>query len=293
MQRPPARCAPFTCTSACCSGSSSTIGSGSVASLRPSARKPRSTAAIATAKGILSRNASSRTTRISIGEDALQTPLGLGERFPKVVQLIAEAEADVVRQPEVIARHEQHAVLCPHLLYQVESADRLAVAHEPDGARLRGVPAERVAEALQPLLDHRVVGAQDPASTREHLLPHPRLEYHSGEMVAGARWPDRGVVVPRPRIPRESRGCHDPADPQARQPVRLRAAVHHDHALVAAPERRRRGPVALRALVDLVREQPRTDFRRATDDGLSHLLREQLSRWFVRIVYNHYLGSPR
>src|SRR5437016_3395818 len=161
MCRPPARCAPFTCTSACCSESSSTIGSGSAASPRPSARKPRSTAAIATAKGILSRNASSGTTRISVGEHPLQTPLGLGERFPKVVQLLPEAEADVVRQPEVIARHEQHAVLGPHLLYQVERADCLAVAHETDGPSLRGVPAERVAEALQPLLDHRVVGAED------------------------------------------------------------------------------------------------------------------------------------
>src|SRR5437667_1209569 len=192
MCRPPARCAPLTCTSACCSRSSSTIGSGRAASPRPRARKPRSTAAIATAKGILSRNASSGTTRISIGEHALQTPLGLGERFPKVVQLLPEAEADVVRQPEVVARDEQHAVLGPHLLYQVEGADRLTVAHETDRPRLRGVPAECVAETLQPLLDHGIVEAEDPAGAREHLLPHPRLEHHSGEVVARARRPDRG-----------------------------------------------------------------------------------------------------
>src|SRR3989442_3214378 len=152
MCRAPARCAPFTCTSACCSRSSSTIGSGSAASPRPSARKPCSTAAIATAKGILSRNASSGTTRISIGEHALQTPLGLGERFPKVVQLLPEAEADVVRQPEVVARHEQHAVLGPHLLHQIEGADRLAVAHETDRPRLpraaTGPPAEQPRHAL-------------------------------------------------------------------------------------------------------------------------------------------------
>src|SRR2546425_916857 len=116
----------------------------------------------ATAKGILSRNASSGTTRISIGEHVLQAPLGLGERFPKVVQLLPEAEADVVRQPEVVARHEQHAVLGPHLLHQIEGADRLAVAHETDRPRLRRVPAERVAEPLQPLLDHRIVGAENP-----------------------------------------------------------------------------------------------------------------------------------
>src|SRR2546422_8080333 len=118
MCRPPARCAPFTCTSACCSRSSSTIGSGSAASPRPRARKPRSTAAIATLKGILSRNASSGTTRISVGEHALQTPLGLGERFPKVVQFLPEAEPDVVRQTDVIAGYEQHSVLVPHPLPQ-------------------------------------------------------------------------------------------------------------------------------------------------------------------------------
>src|SRR6184192_721944 len=169
MCRPPARCAPFTCTSACCSRSSSTIGSGSAASPRPSARKPRSTAAIATLKGTLSRNASSGTTRISVGEHALQTTLGLGERFLKVAQLLPEAEADVVRQPEVIARDEQYAVIGPHLLHQVEGADRLAVAHEANRPRLRGVPAERVAEPLQPLLDHRVVRAEDAARAREIL----------------------------------------------------------------------------------------------------------------------------
>src|SRR5207253_3603516 len=175
MCRAPARCAPFTCTSACCSRSSSTIGSGSAASPRPSARKPCSTAAIATAKGILSRNASSGTTRISIGEHALQTPLGLGERFPEVVQLLPETEADMVRQLEVVARHEQHVVLGPHLLHQVEGADRLAVAHETDRPRLRRVPAERIAKPLQPLFDHRIVGAEGAARAPTPLPPPPEL----------------------------------------------------------------------------------------------------------------------
>src|SRR5947208_14743603 len=169
MCRPPARCAPFTCTSACCSRSSSTIGSGSAASPRPSARKPRSTAAIATLKGTLSRNASSGTTRISVGEHALQTALGLGEGFLKVAQLLPKAEPDVVRQPEVIARHEQHIVLCPHFLDQVEGADRLAVAHETNRPSLCGVPAERVAAPLQQLLDCRVVRTYVHVRARAHL----------------------------------------------------------------------------------------------------------------------------
>src|SRR5205807_2246869 len=90
----------------------------SVSATAAAVRKPCSTAATATAKGILARNASSGTTRSSIGEHALQTPLGLGERFPEVVQLLPETEADVVRQLEVVAPHEQHVVLGPHLLHQ-------------------------------------------------------------------------------------------------------------------------------------------------------------------------------
>src|SRR5439155_175357 len=113
--------------------------------------------------------------RISVGEHALQTTLGLGERFLKVAQLLPEAEADMVRQPEVVARDEQYAVIGPHLLHQVEGADRLAVAHEANRPRLRGVPAERVAEPLQPLLDHRVVRAEDSARARAATRrPPPR-----------------------------------------------------------------------------------------------------------------------
>ena len=85
---------------------SSTIGSGSAASPRPSARKPRSTAAIATLKGILSRNASSGTTRISVGERSLQPALGLTQRFPEMMELLAETEPEVVRQAEMLPRNE-------------------------------------------------------------------------------------------------------------------------------------------------------------------------------------------
>src|SRR5256886_10083583 len=200
MWRAPLSGAPFTCTSACSALSSPTIGSGSTASPSASARKPRSTAPTATANETLSRNASSGTTRMSVGEHALQAPLRLRERRLEVVQLLAESESDVVRQPEVIPRHEQHAVLGPHLLHQVQRADPLAALHQADGSGLRGVPAERVTEPLQPLLDHRIVGPEDAARALEHFLAHPRLERHGGEVIARARRPDGGVVVPGPRL---------------------------------------------------------------------------------------------
>src|SRR5881392_4220247 len=138
MWRAPLRCAPLTCTSARSAGSSTTIGSGSTASPSASARKPRSIAPIAVTNETLSRNASSGTTRMSVGEHALQAALRLREA-----------------SLEMVARHEQHAVLGPHPLHQVEGADALAVLHQADRSRLRRVPAERVAEALQPPLDHR------------------------------------------------------------------------------------------------------------------------------------------
>src|SRR2546429_3059760 len=220
MWRAPLRCAPFTCTSACSALSSTTIGSGSTASPSASARKPRSTAPTATANETLSRNASSGTPRMSVGEHALQAPLRLRERRLELVQFLAESKTYVVRQPEVVPRHEQHAVLGPHLLHQVQRADPLAVLHQADGSGLRGVPAERVAEPLQPLLDHRIVGPEDTARALEHFLAHPRLERHGGGVIARAPPPRGGVGVAGPPLARGPPLAHPPADPPARPAAR-------------------------------------------------------------------------
>src|SRR2546430_11814868 len=161
MWRAPRRYALFTCTSARGSASSMTIGSGSVASPSARARNARSTALTATAKEILSRNASSGTTRISIGEHALQAALRLGQRLLKVVQLLAVAEADVIGQPEMLARHEQHGVLGAHLLDELKRGDRLAVLHETNGAGAGRMPGEGIPETLQPRLEHGIVRLED------------------------------------------------------------------------------------------------------------------------------------
>src|SRR2546426_9534675 len=198
MWRAPRRWAPFTCTSACCSASATTVGSGSVASPRPRARNPRSTAFTATAKGIRSRNASSGTTRISVREHALQAALRLRQRLLEVVQLFAVAEADVVGQPEMLAGHEQHAVLGAYPLDHVERARRLAVFHETDRAGLGRVPAERVPEALQPALEDGVVRLEDAAGAAPPVASPPR---RAGPGAEGGPPPPRaagGVVLPRP-----------------------------------------------------------------------------------------------
>src|SRR5256885_13878976 len=175
MCRAPRRCAAFTCTSACCAASSTTIGSGSVASPSASARKPRSTACTATANESLSRNASSGTTRISVGEHALQAALRLRQRLLKMVQLLAVTEPDVIGQSEMIARHEQHAVFGAHSLDQLERAHRLAVLHETDGSGQRRGAAAAGSRAAQPLLADGEGGGEDGGGARaQGLCPPPR-----------------------------------------------------------------------------------------------------------------------
>src|SRR3989442_11523933 len=142
MWRAPRRCAPFTCTSPDNSPSSITSGSGRVASPSARARNPRSTAATVAAIESLSRNASSGTTRISVGEHPPEAPLRLRQRLLELLQLLAVAEPEVVGKAEVLAGNEQHAVLGAHLLHELQRAHRLAVLHEADRPRLRRLPAE-------------------------------------------------------------------------------------------------------------------------------------------------------
>src|SRR2546422_1290459 len=161
MGRAPRRSAPFTCPPPDTSPSPITRGSGRVASPSAGARTPRSTAATVAAMESLSRNASSGTTRISVGEHPSERPLRLRQRFLEVLQLLAVAEPDVVGQAEVLPGNEQHAVFGAHLLHELERAHRLAVLNETDRPRLRRLPGEGVAEALGPPLEHRGVGLED------------------------------------------------------------------------------------------------------------------------------------
>src|SRR3989454_567927 len=270
MWRAPRRWAPFTCTSPESSPSSITSGSGRVASPSARARNPRSTAATVAAMESLSRNASSGTTRISVGEHPPEAPLRLRQRLLEVLQLLAVAEPEVVGKAEVLAGNEQHAVLGAHLLHELQRAHRLAVLHEADRPRLRRLPAEGVAEALEPLLEHRIVGLEDAPRALEQLVPHPGLERHGGEVVRRAGGADRGVVVPRPRLGREGWRGDDPADAQARQAVGLGETVHRDHPLVATPEGGRRLAIELRALVHLVGEEPGAHLGRAFERSEEH-----------------------
>src|SRR5207244_10414913 len=189
MWRAPRRCAPFTCTSPESSASSITSGSGRPGAPGGEAGKPRANAATVAAMESLSRNASSGTTRIAVGEHPPEGPLRLRQRFLEVLQLLAVGEPDVLGKAEVLPGNEQHAVFGPHLLHELQRAHRLAVLHEADRPRLRRLPAEGVAEALEPLLEHRIVGLEDAPRALEQLLPHPGLDRHGGEVVrrAGGR----------------------------------------------------------------------------------------------------------
>src|SRR3989454_3754823 len=216
MWRAPRRWAPFTCTPPESSPSSLPGGWGRVASPSAGAPRPRSTAATVAAIESLSRTASSGTPRISVGEHPPEAPLRLRQRLLEVLQLLAVAEPEVVGKAEVLAGNEQHAVFGAHLLHELQRAHRLAVLHEADRARLRRLPAEGVAEALEPPLEHRVVGLENAPRALEQLVPHARVERDGGEVVRRAGGADGGVVVPRPRLARKGGRGDDPADPQAR-----------------------------------------------------------------------------
>src|SRR5437667_8939195 len=157
MWRAPRRCAPFTCTSPESSASSITSGSGRVASPSARARKPRSTAATVAAMESLSRNASSGTTRISVGEHPSERPLRLRQRFLEVLQLLAVAEPDVVGQAEVLPGNDQHAVFGAHLLHELERAHCLAVLNETDRPRLLPLAGEGDAQELESCVGHRAM----------------------------------------------------------------------------------------------------------------------------------------
>src|SRR2546428_6503974 len=180
MWRAPRRYALFTCTSPESSASSITSGSGRVASPSARARKPRSTAATVGARESWPGTASSGTTRISVGEHPPEGPLRLRQRFLEVQQLLAVAEPDVVGQAEVLPGNEQHAVFGAHLLHELQRVYRLAVLHETDRPRLWRLPGAGVAEALEPPLEHPVVGLEDAPRALEELVPNPGLERHGG-----------------------------------------------------------------------------------------------------------------
>src|SRR6266853_2595924 len=236
MWRLPARYAAFTWISASASRSSTTIGSGRVASSLARARNAPSTAVTAMARGILSRIASSGTTRMSVGEKPFQAPLRLRQRVLQVPQLLAVAESHVPRHAEVLAWHEQHTVLGAQLLDQVERTRRVLVPRPADRSRLRCLPAEPVPETIEPRLEDREIRRENPPRPLEQLLAHQGIEGDGREVVARARRANGGGVVARPRVGAELGRRDDPADAQAGQPVRLGEPVHHDDALVTSPK---------------------------------------------------------
>ena len=158
------------------------------------------------------------------------------------------------------------------LLDDLQRAHALAVLHEADRARQGQRPGERVAEALQPFLEDRIVGGEDATRALEDPLPRARGEGEGGEVVGRARGSDGRVVVARPRLGGELRRGDEPADPQAREPVRLGQTVDANQLVIASPEGRRRLAVALGAGVHLVGEQPRPHLLGALENQAAHLL---------------------
>src|SRR6185503_9553600 len=122
----------------------------------------------------------------SIGEQTAQRALGFGEGLLEMLQIPAEPEPQERWAAELIAGAEQHAVLRAGLLDDFACRDRLTVARPANRARLRRLPAERVAEALQPRLHHRIVAVQDAAGALDQLLAHAGVERDGRKMIGRA-----------------------------------------------------------------------------------------------------------
>ena len=118
---------------------------------------------------------------------------------------MAEAEPQEARHPEMIAGAEQHAVLRAQLLDDFRRRNRAAVARPANRAGVRRVPAEGVAERLEPRFHHRVVRVEDAPGALDQLVAHVGIERNGGEMVGRAGRPDRRVVVSSPRLLAECR----------------------------------------------------------------------------------------
>ena len=117
-----------------------------------------------------------------------------------MLQLTAIAEAQKARHAEMVAGAEQHAVLGAQFFDDLGRRDRAAIADPADRARVRRMPGERVAEALEPGFHHRIIRVQDAARAFDELFAHERIERDGGEVVGRPRRTDRRVVVPRPRF---------------------------------------------------------------------------------------------
>ena len=162
-----------------------------------------------------------------------------------VLRRLAEAEAQVAVHAEMIAGHDQHALLLAQPVDQRRRIDRVVVADVDDRAGFRLDPAE-AAGVGEPRLDQRQVAAQDVARALEQLRAALGLQRDAREAIAERAGRDRHVVVVRPERRDQRRRADDPADAQAREAVRLRQAAGDDRRSASAPTstrfRRRRSP---------------------------------------------------
>src|SRR5207237_5137572 len=147
-----------------------------------------------------------------ICKQATETPLSLRERFLKVLQLAAVAEAEKPGHAEMIPGAEQDAVLRAQLLDDLEGRNGAAIMRPANRARCRGVPGEGVAEGLEPRVHHRIGRVQDASRAVDDLLAHQRIEGDGGQMIRRARWTNCRIVVRGPRFLPDRPLRRDPTD---------------------------------------------------------------------------------
>src|SRR5688572_5719657 len=79
------------------------------------------------------------------------------QRRDEKLRIATEADAQEAVHLEMIAGHDEDALLVPDALGQPGRADAMRVADEGDGARLGRNVAERSGPAFEPALQGRVV----------------------------------------------------------------------------------------------------------------------------------------
>ena len=155
------------------------------------------------------------------------------------------------------ARHDQHPLRLAQPGGERGRTGRVAAADEGEGARLGRDRRERRGVPADPVRDDPPVGGDAPPRPCEQRRAAGGGQGVPGEQIAHGARRDRRVVAAAPELGGRRPGADGPADPQARQTVRLRQPAGDDHPPGPAPRRRRLHAVALDPAVDLVGQHPR------------------------------------
>src|SRR5271170_3209092 len=180
------------------------------------------------ANSVMSRRPSSRrSSGMKFEPDAAQT-------FTQEVRLAAKPQAQVAFEPQMRARHDQHAVFFADTFGQLITGRRGVVLHEAERAGLRFAERQEAVESVRPFAHNGQILLQDRARARVELFAV--LHGYSRDDVRDLVGSDGEVIVLCPAIGDDVGWPDDPSDPHAGNSVRLRKAAGDNDAIAHSPE---------------------------------------------------------